>query len=143
MLSLTCKAAIKAVVFLGSRFASGERAAIKEVAAFTNENEHTVGKLLQKLVKEEIINSAKGPNGGFYMTGKQTGQKIIQIVEAIDGKEVFNQCGLGLSKCSETRPCPLHNNYKPIRELFEKMCMENRIEDLYKNVNSGVAYLTG
>jgi Rrf2 family protein len=143
MLSLTCKASIKAVVFLGSRFASGEKPGIKEVAAFTNENEHTVGKLLQKLVKEGIINSAKGPNGGFYMTEPQTRQKIIQIVEAIDGKEVFNQCGLGLSKCSETRPCPLHNQYKAIRGLFESMCTENRIEDLYKNVNTGLAYLTG
>jgi len=143
MLSLTCKASIKAVVFLGSKVASGDKTSLKEVAAFTNENEHTVGKLLQKLVKAGIINSAKGPTGGFYMTEKQTGQKILRIVEAIDGKEVFNQCGLGLSKCSETRPCPLHNAYKPIRELFKEMCNDNQVRDLFKNVDSGLAYLTG
>lgn len=143
MLSLTCKASIKAVVYLGSKVASGDKTSLKEVASFTNENEHTVGKLLQKLVKAEIINSAKGPNGGFYMTEKQTGQKILKIVEAIDGKEVFKQCGLGLSKCSETRPCPLHNEYKPIRELFMNMCNDKQVRDLFENVNSGLAYLTG
>jgi Rrf2 family protein len=143
MLSVTCKASIKAVVYLGSRFSSGSRSSIKEIASFTNENEHTVGKLLQKLVKGEIINSAKGPTGGFYMTEAQTKQRIIRIVEAIDGKEVFKQCGLGLSKCSETRPCPLHNDYKPIRELFEAMCRDNEVRDLYENVNTGLAYLTG
>ncbi len=143
MLSITCKASIKAVVFLGSKFATGARYSIKEVAAFTNENEHTVGKLLQKLVKEGIINSAKGPTGGFYMTETQTRQKIVRIVEAIDGKEVFKQCGLGLSKCSETRPCPLHNDYKGIRTLFEAMCSDNEIRKLYDDVNTGLAYLTG
>ncbi|HNK42482.1 MAG TPA: Rrf2 family transcriptional regulator, partial [Flavobacteriales bacterium] len=64
MLSLTCKASIKAVVFLGSKLASGERSSLKEVAAYTGENEHTVGKLLQRLVKSGIIQSAKGPRGG-------------------------------------------------------------------------------
>jgi DNA-binding IscR family transcriptional regulator len=143
MLSLSCKASIKAVVFLGSKYALGERPGIKEIALFINENEHTVGKLLQKLVKGKIINSAKGPNGGFYITEAQTKQKIINIVEAIDGKDVFKQCGLGLSQCSETRPCPLHNDYKPIRELFEGMCSHNEVSTLYENLNTGLSYLTG
>lgn len=143
MLSLSCKASIKAVVYLGSKFKSGERSSIREIAEFINENEHTVGKLLQKLVKAEIINSIKGPNGGFYITARQKNQRIINIVEAIDGKEVFNQCGLGLSQCSGTRPCPIHNDFKPVRELFKKMCNEKRINDLYENVNNGLAYLVG
>jgi len=143
MLSLTCKASIKAVIYLGSKSDSGKKSSIKEIAEFINENEHTVGKLLQKLVKEKIINSAKGPNGGFCISAKQKRQPIIDIIHAIDGKDVFKQCGLGLSKCSETRPCPFHDDYKLIRELFKKMCSEKNVSDLYENVNSGLAYLIG
>lgn len=143
MLSLSCKAAIKAVIFLGSKFESGDKSGIKEIAKSINENEHTVGKILQKLVKHKIINSSKGPSGGFFITPKQKNQPIINIVMAIDGKDVFNQCGLGLNKCSETRPCPFHNDFKPMRELFKKMCAEKKILDLYQNVNEGLAYLTG
>jgi Rrf2 family protein len=141
MLSLGCKASIKAVVYLGSKFESGEKSGIREIAEFISENEHTVGKLLQKLVKAGIINSMKGPNGGFYITAAQKKLRIISIIEAIDGKEVFKQCGLGLSKCSEYRPCPIHNDFKPIRELFKKMCNEKRIADLYGDINNGLAYL--
>lgn len=143
MLSLSCKASIKAVIYLGSKFDSGEKSGIREIAEFIDENEHTIGKLLQKLVKGDIINSAKGPNGGFYITAKQKNQSILKIVEAIDGTEVFNQCGLGLNKCSENHPCPFHNEFKPIRDLFRKMCAENKISELYENVNSGLAYLVG
>lgn len=143
MLSLSCKAAIKAVVYLGSKSGSGAKSGFKEVARFINENEHTVGKILQKLVKEKVINSVKGPNGGFYITPKQKTQRVIKIVEAIDGEEIFKQCGLGLSKCSETHPCPLHNDFKPVRDLFKQMCYNNRISDLYENVDNGMAYLVG
>lgn len=143
MLSLTCKAAIKAVIFLASRIEAGGKAGILEISNHIGENEHTVGKLLQKLVKEKIIHSAKGPNGGFYMTARQQDQPVILVVEAIDGKTVFDQCGLGLSRCSATHPCPIHDDYKVVRDAFKKMCVEKKILDLYGPVNRGAAYLTG
>lgn len=143
MLSLTCKASIKAVVFLGSRLRSGERSSLKDVAAYTGENEHTVGKLLQRLVKAGIIQSAKGPKGGFFLTAKQAEQRVIRIVEAIDGAEVFTQCGLGMSKCSDVHPCPLHDDYKPIREGFRDLCRRRKVRELFEEVNSGMAHLLG
>jgi Rrf2 family protein len=143
MLSLTCTTAIKAVIYLASKFDSGEKAGIKEIAGYIDASEHTVGKMLQKLVKAQVINSTKGPAGGFYITAKQKNQSIIHIVEAIDGKNVFNQCGLGLSKCSATHPCPIHNDYKAVRDLFEDMCSRKKLIDLCKPVNSGLAYLLG
>ncbi len=143
MLSLTCKTAIKSVIYLASKFESAERSGIKEIAEFIDASEHTVGKMLQTLVKEEVINSAKGPNGGFYITAKQKKQPIIYIIEAIDGKEVFKQCGLGLSKCSSTHPCPIHNDYKAVRDLFEKLCRDKKLSDLCDPVNDGLTYLIG
>ena len=143
MLSLTCKTAIKAVIYLASKFESGEKAGIKEIAEFINASEHTVGKMLQTLVKEEVINSAKGPTGGFYITVKQKNQPIINTIDAIDGKEVFDQCGLGLSKCSATHPCPIHNDYKIIRDRFKTLCYQKKVSDLCEPVNKGLTYLTG
>lgn len=143
MLSLTCKTAIKAVVYLASKFESGERDGIRGIAEFIGASEHTVGKMLQTLVKEGVINSVKGPRGGFFITAKQMNQPVIRIVEAIDGKEVFKQCGLGLSRCSSTHPCPLHDDYKEVRDRFEKMCREKKVSDLCAPVASGLAYLFG
>ncbi|MBS1747345.1 MAG: Rrf2 family transcriptional regulator [Bacteroidetes bacterium] len=142
MLSLTCKASIKAVIFLASKHDSAQKSGIKEIAEVINENEHTVGKLLQKLVKDKIIKSSKGPNGGFFISEKQMQQRIIKIVESIDGKSVFKKCGLSIEKCNDKRPCALHYEYKPVRELFQKMCTQNRVIDLYQNVRSGKAHLS-
>jgi Rrf2 family protein len=143
MLTNTCKTAVKAVIYLASKFESGENAGIKEIAEFINANEHTVGKLLQTLVKQGVINSVKGPAGGFYISKEQRKQPIINIVDAIDGKNVFKECGLGLSKCSASHPCPIHDEYKDIKDLLEKLFKTKKVIDLCDPVNNGIAYLIG
>lgn len=142
MLSLTCKTAIKAVVLLASRYDHGENIGIREIAESIDANEHTVGKLLQILVKHQVIHSIKGPSGGFYISREQLKLPIMRIVDAIDGKGIFRECGLGLSKCSSTHPCPIHNEYKKVRDIMENLCRERRIFELCQPVKGGMAYLT-
>ncbi|HNM32757.1 MAG TPA: Rrf2 family transcriptional regulator [Chitinophagales bacterium] len=141
MLSHTCKTAIKAVIYLSVKSKSGEKAGMKEVAEQIKASEHTVGKILQLLVKHKIIYSVKGPSGGFYLSEVQQKQPISSIVETIEGKGIFKECGLGLSKCSETRPCPIHNEYKEVRALIEKIFHDKMIEDLCDPVTNGLAFL--
>lgn len=105
MFSYTCKTAIKAVIYLSAKSAEGEKAGIKEVAGHINASEHTVGKILQSLAKQGLINSVKGPSGGFFINDDQQNQPISNIVETFEGIGVFKECGLGLSRCSETHPC--------------------------------------
>jgi len=141
MLSHTCKTAIKAVIYLAAKSKEGEKSGMKEIAEQINASEHTVGKILQTLARQGLIHSLKGPAGGFYVNETQQNQPISNIVETIEGKEVFNECGLGLSKCSATHPCPIHNEYKVARELIEKIFREKKIKDLCDPVTNGLAYL--
>jgi Rrf2 family protein len=140
MLSYTCETAVKAVIFLATQ--SGNTG-IKEIAKNLQASEHTVGKMLQTLVKQGVISSLKGPSGGFFLSQDQKIQPLIHIVEAIDGKKVFSRCGLGLSRCSETHPCPIHNEYKKPRDIMEKIFKTKKVQDLCEPVNNGFAYLFG
>ncbi len=142
MLSLTCKTAIKAVIFLCSKFESGQNSGIREIATAIQASEHTVGKLLQTLVRNGVIKSIKGPSGGFYISKEQRKLPIISIVEAIDGKLVFKECGLGLAQCSASRPCPIHFEYKESRDMAERIFKTKKVIDLCDPVSSGIAYLS-
>lgn len=143
MLSLTCTTAIRAVIYLASIQENGGKAGMLEVAKNINASEHTVGKLLQILVKEAVINSVKGPNGGFYITPKQLRLPLMAVVHAIDGKDVFKTCGLGFSKCSGSHPCPIHHDYKEVRDWFEAICRNRSLMDLCVPVHEGLAHLFG
>lgn len=141
MLSKMSKTGVKAVIFLCSRRYASKYPGIKEVAAEINSSEHTVGKILQALVRKQIIKSLKGPSGGYYITEEQQQLPIWNIVEAIDGREAFEGCGLGLSKCSETHPCPIHHSYKDARIQMEEVFRLKKVIDLCRPVNEGFAYL--
>lgn len=143
MLSYTCKTAVKAVIYLASKFQSGEKSGIVEIAGHLQASEHTVGKMLQTLVKQDVIKSLKGPSGGFYISKAQLRQPIINIVEAIDGNQVFKECGLGLSKCSSTHPCPIHDEYKAGKDIIETLFRNKKIIDLCEPVSNGLTYLFG
>lgn len=143
MLSHTCKTAIKAVIYLSSKSEHNDKAGIKEISEKIKASEHTVGKILQLLARKKIINSLKGPSGGFYLNEKQQERSVIEIVKAIEGDAVFRGCGLGLNKCSATHPCPIHNEYKVARELMEKIFRERSVRDLCGSVTSGLAHLVG
>ncbi|HEY0668851.1 MAG TPA: Rrf2 family transcriptional regulator [Sphingobacteriaceae bacterium] len=143
MLSYTCKTAIKAVIYLASKSTQSDKSGIKEIAEHINASEHTVGKILQTLARQGLINSVKGPSGGFFINEQQRKQSISNIVETIEGKQAFKECGLGLSQCSASHPCPIHNEYKVARDLIEKLFNEKKIEDLCDPVTNGLAYLIG
>jgi Rrf2 family protein len=143
MLSYTCKTAIKAVIYLASKSEKGEKAGIRETAGQINASEHTVGKILQTLARQGVINSAKGPSGGFFISDVQQEQPIIAIVETIEGKQLFTECGLGLSQCNALHPCPIHDEYKVIRDLLEQLFRQKKVKDLCDPVSHGLAYLIG
>ena len=143
MLSYTCKTAIKAVIYLALKSGQGEKAGMKQIAAHIQASEHTVGKILQTLARQGLINSLKGPTGGFFINETQQDQPISNIVESIEGNQIFKECGLGLSKCSALHPCPIHDEYKIARDMIENLFHEKKVRDLCSPVNSGLAFLLG
>jgi Rrf2 family protein len=142
MLSYTCKAAVKAVLYLATRANTGNKSGIKEIAEAIQASEHTSAKMLQLLAKRAIINSVKGPTGGFYISNEQLCQPVISIVTAIDGPAIFQECGLGLNICSETHPCPIHDQYKVAREIIRDLFQQTTIQVLAQKLESGDAFIS-
>ena len=141
MLSTSCKYALRAAVYLMAHTNVMVKAGIKEIAEEIQANEHTAGKILQLLVKEGLIASLKGPNGGFYIASYARKIYLIDIVEVIDGVHFFFECGLGLHKCSERKPCPIHHTYKLSREKMYTEFSSITIQQLASDIEKGEAFL--
>ena len=141
MLSLSCKYALRAAFYLVSQSGKMRKAGIREIAEEIEANEHTTGKILQLLVREELIQSVKGPNGGFFIPPDAAPVYLIDIIKVIDGTGLFFNCGLGLKNCSEKQPCPIHFTFKAAREkLYREFCNVS-IQSLAKDIEKGKAYL--
>lgn len=141
MLSLSCQYAIRAAVLLMKGAADGQRLSILEIAEQIAANEHTAGKILQQMVRAGLICSAKGPHGGFYIPVGTEPLPLIRIVAVFDGTDVFFRCGLGLHECSERKPCPIHFQYKAVREALYHQFADVTVQQLAQDLSLGKAFL--
>lgn len=89
-------------------------------------------KVLQMLVHAHILDSVRGPTGGFRLRLSPEKIRLIDVVLAIDGPELFDRCALGLPNCDETNPCPVHNAWAPIRDQLRELLKKTTLADLLK-----------
>jgi Rrf2 family protein len=130
MFSKSCEYGIRAAIFIAVESFNGRKTGIKEIARQIDSPEPFTAKILQILVKHQIITSFKGPSGGFFIPVESLPLiKLATIVSAIDGDKVFKDCALGLKECTEESPCPLHCEFKRIREELEVLLKSTSIED--------------
>lgn len=142
MFSKACEYGIRASIFIATKSSKGIRVGIKDVAKEIDSPEPFTAKIMQILTKNKIIHSAKGVGGGFEVSDEALKTiKLIQIVDAIDGDTIYKGCGIGLKECSEIQPCPVHHQFKKIRELLLIMLTTTTLEELASGVKSGDFYL--
>ena len=141
MISKACQYGIRAAIFIASRHNDGIKLNIKQIACEVDAPEAFTAKILQVLNKHRIITSLKGPYGGFFIEEFQLEQPVINIVNAIDGMSVFQECGLGLKQCSASHPCPMHDQYKIAREALQNAFQQTSIRDLALQVNEGSSFI--
>ena len=139
--SKTCEYAIRAVFFIAHKTSSGNRVGIKDIAEGIDSPEHFLAKILQDLSRKGLISSSKGPHGGFYMDAAALLRPLSEIVEAVDGNSLFYGCGMGLKQCSEINPCPLHNEFKDIRNRIHLMLSTTTIGNFNEELISGLLSL--
>ncbi len=141
MFSKACEYGIRATLFIAQESKNQRRAGLKTIAREINSPEAFTAKILQKLVQKNIIKSAKGPQGGFFIESNNLKIVLSDIVRAIDGDSIITGCALGLEKCSEEHPCPLHHDFAEIRSHLKHMLENTTILELTSKIDSGIGFL--
>lgn len=105
MFSKTVEYGFRAAVFLTE--AKGERITAQEIAEATHVPTRYMSKVLQLLTEAGIIDSQRGPTGGFAFVGDPERVTLLDIVQAIDPIERITSCPLNLPEHAHAL-CPLH-----------------------------------
>ena len=141
MFSRSTEYALRAVVFLAKNIKEDKRFAKKEIAEQLGFPEPYLAKILQHLVRKNIINSVKGPNGGFYASEETLNYSLLDIIDANEGLSFFSQCGMGLVECDHEKPCPIHNEYDEVRKNLYSILSRKKINDIINDLDEGIAFL--
>ncbi|EGV44302.1 Rrf2 family transcriptional regulator [Bizionia argentinensis JUB59] len=142
MFSKACEYGIKASIFIALNSYHGKRVSLKAIAKEVASPEAFTAKILQDLVRHDIINSVKGAHGGFEIEKNDISSiKLEHIVRAIDGDKIYSGCGLGLQTCDENHPCPVHDKFVDIRNGLKQMLETTNLEELALDIKSGISFL--
>jgi len=135
MFSKSTEYALRATLFIAEKGSENNKLGINEIAAGIQSPKSFTAKILQLLTGDKgIISSTRGPNGGFYLTEKAKQLPIRAILEVMEQEGLLGKCILGLKKCSEVNPCPMHFEYKPIKkdlkDLFEAKTIQQLVDEM-------------
>ncbi len=128
LLSKTSEYAIRLVLCL-SRHPRGDYIPIKIVADQSGISYFQLGKVAQRLIKADILDSYTGPNGGVTLVREPSEIRLYDIVSAIEGPDLFDRCILGLEGCGEANHCPIHSHWKSIKEPIMTLFREKRLDE--------------
>lgn len=100
------------------------------IAKKENIPKHFLSKILQKLVAAKILGSTKGPGGGFYLARDPRTISILQVIRIFDNiDDDLEECAIGWARCSDEKPCSLHEENKKLRkqvkDYLEYVNLEN------------------
>jgi Rrf2 family protein len=142
MFSKACEYGIKAIVYIATQSLDGHRSKIGDIINHVGSPEAFTAKILGALTKHDIVRSQTGPYGGFEIElSRMKAIRLSEIVFALDGEALYSGCGLGLSKCSDRHPCPIHHKFIKVRSQLKEMLETTTIYDLAIGLKTGKSIL--
>ncbi len=104
------------------------------IAEITKSSRHHTSKVLQRLVKEGLLGSTRGPSGGFYLKRHAKEIQLIDILEAIEGEVEVNQCPIDNHVCPFGE-CLMGGICYEIGETMLRYLKENSLQDVVNNID--------
>ncbi|MDP1843866.1 MAG: Rrf2 family transcriptional regulator [Sediminibacterium sp.] len=142
MFSKATEYALRACIYIAQKSSEENKLGIEEIAKAISSPKSFTAKILQKLTANNgIVKSVRGPSGGFYMSKKMQKRPVRDILHIMEEDELLGKCVLGLKKCSEHTPCPMHAEYKCIKEQLINLFENTSIEKLALDANIGNVFI--
>ncbi len=79
-----------------------------------------LAKIVNSLARQGLVTAKRGVGGGISLARRPEEISLLQIVEAVEGKDWLGECLLGLDECSDLATCPTHDFWQRIRREITK-----------------------
>ncbi len=130
MVSTTTRYGLSIVGYLVNH--SDRWSPVKAIADGTGVPVNYLSKILSRLAREGLVDSAKGWGGGFRIRADVLDRPILDIIVMLEGRAAGGSppCIFGLAQCDAEMPCPLHDQWKEVREGYDRMMRDTTIASL-------------
>ena len=125
--------AVRGLLYIAMITETTPKVHLEEIAERLGLPRHFLGKVMKKLVKEGIINSTKGPHGGFYLNDATLHTPLVKLIEITSEVDQFDSCVLHVRKCNSKNPCPLHFQIESLKNQWYQLVADTTVGELLRN----------
>jgi len=104
-----------------------ELVSVKDIASQLEISGNHLSKVMQRLVKAELVLSIKGNKGGFRLAKSPEEIDFLQVYEAIDGRYKPSTCLLNKTSCMHT--CIMGELTFSVNKQVEEFFKKTRLSD--------------
>ncbi len=123
--------ALRGVLYVSAMDADRKKVvSIDEIAETLKVPKYFLGKIMNKVVKAQVLDSSKGHRGGFFTNQATLSTPLLRLLEITEPENLFLTCVLKVKVCDATNPCPLHSRIEEIKNNFYKVFSTNTVGDL-------------
>jgi Rrf2 family nitric oxide-sensitive transcriptional repressor len=126
MFSQTAEYALRAVVYLASKGGTAQTA--QQIAEATRVQSGYLSKVMQTLVRADLVHSQRGLHGGFTLARSADELTVLDVVQAVTPIRRIESCPLGLK--GHINLCPLHRRLDNAIGLVEDALRQSTIAEL-------------
>lgn len=142
MFSKATEYALRATIYLAQKSSAENKLGLEDISIAIDSPKSFTAKIMQVLTKDNrIVSSARGPMGGFFLSDKAKKLPVRSVLQAMGEDEILEKCVMGLKKCSESQPCPMHAKYKIIKKQLLDLFTSKTIMQLADEIEDGVVFI--
>lgn len=127
-LSQTTGYAIKALGCLNE--SPGQCGLIAEIAERTRLPKPYLAKIVNSLARKGLVTAKRGHKGGVSLSRRPEDISLLQIVEAVEGKNWLGPCLLSLDECTSDHTCPTHDFWLDISQRIQRKLAETALAEI-------------
>lgn len=142
MFSKATEYALRAAIYLAQKSSAENKLGLEDISIAIDSPKSFTAKIMQVLTKDNrIVSSARGPMGGFFLSDRAKKLPVRSVLQAMGEDEILEKCVMGLKKCSESQPCPMHAQYKIIKKQLLDLFTSKTIMQLADEIENGVVFI--
>jgi Rrf2 family protein len=123
--------AIRAVLYL-AKHGSSQRVATSTVAREMKIPASFLAKIISQLSIAGLLHTSRGARGGVSLAREPKDITVLDVVEAIDGPILLNECVAEPGTCSFEEDCPLHPIWHEAQEQLVQRLRNTNFASLNK-----------
>ena len=124
-----CDYAMRALIYMADK-PSGTIFMRSDLSRLSQVPDSFLGKILQGLVKANILVSVRGKKGGFRFEKKSADVSMFDVINAVEGDLRITECLSNTDFCGQTTSCNLHRMWRLIQDTLTSRLKQTTLKDL-------------